>query len=486
MQTEYIYQRLAAHYLAAIRAGTLGHGARMPSVRALMRQHGISLSTALQLCRHLEQAGWLEARPRSGYFVLRPAQNRLAPVPEPARAQRLDSAQYSGIHARVSDIVAQGQREGLLDMARASGTPDMYPAEQLRTIATRLLRRRPELLVSNLPQLGDPAFKAALAKYALSDGMQVAADDIVVTHGCIEALNLALRAVAQPGDVIAVESPTFYGLLQVLESLGLGALEIPTSPLTGLSVDALELALRTTPEIRAVVVSPRQQNPLGSNMPESHVRQLLDLCERHGVAVIEDDCYSTLADADVSGRSAKSLDTTGNVIYCASLHKILAPGMRLGWMAAGRWHNRVSMLKYAQTRFNDALSQAIAAEFIGSPAFERHLRHLRVTARARRTRRIEAVARYFPAGSHLTEPRGGFYLWVALPRPVSSRPLFQALLEENILISPGLMYSNSDRFDHCVRIGFGPADDAVAEAALRRVGVAAARLAGMAPDTSVA
>ncbi|MFZ6655166.1 PLP-dependent aminotransferase family protein [Undibacterium sp. TJN19] len=455
MQTLPLYRQLAEHYLTAIRSGTLNVGDRMPSVRKLMQLHGVSLSTALQLCRQLETEGWLEARPRSGYFVRLPRRVRLVPAQEPQIGNAIDPAQFIGIHEQVSEIIALGQRQVKCNLARATGGQGLYPHQQLRALTLSTLRRFPELLTKAITPGGNRELKAALAKRALDSGISTSSDQIVITNGCIEALNLALRAVAQAGDVIAVESPTFYGLLQVLESLGMKALEIPTSPSTGISIEALELAMRTYDNIKAVVVVPHLQNPLGSIMPDQHKQKLVALCEAQKIPLIEDDSYSALADGDRIPTALKHWDHSGNVIFCASMHKILAPGLRVGWMLAGRWQARVNMLKYAHTRYNEELSQIVTATFLQSSAYDRHLRKLRTTLAQQRERMAEAVATYFPEGTRLTMPAGGVSLWVEMPPQISSKAIFDAALEQSILVSPGLLYSNSNRFDHFLRINCG-------------------------------
>jgi DNA-binding transcriptional MocR family regulator len=271
---------VAGHYRQAISVGTLAPGDRMPSVRSLMGLHDVSLSTALQACRELEAAGLLEARPRSGYFVRAPARPSLAPIEEPATGLP-DPAQYVGIHQRISAILARGQHYRI-NFGGACGAPELYPAAALRNAATRALRRYPMLFGSSVDFDGHPAFRAALARHALRARINVAPEDIVVTHGCTEALTLALRAVANPGDVIAVESPTYYGLLQILESLGMRALEIPCSPQTGMSLEALDLAAQTYDNIKAVCVVPNLQNPLGCVMPDTHKQRLVNWCAARG------------------------------------------------------------------------------------------------------------------------------------------------------------------------------------------------------------
>lgn len=490
---EPIYQRLAAHYRSVIQAGSLAPGDRMPSLRVLMQKHDVSLSTALQLSRQLESEGWLEARPRSGYFVRHPRRSTLARLAEPKLNVAPDPAQYVGIHTRVSEFVTRRRSQPIaLNFSAARCPPELYPGTALRNAAIRVLRRKPDIFVDPSPARGSQAFRTVLARRAVAMGMALSPDDIQVTNGCIEALNIALRAVAQPGDTIAVESPTFYGLLQILESLNMRALEIPTSSETGLSVEALELALRTYPGIKAVVVVPHLQNPLGSIMPDGHKQALLSLCESHDIALIEDDTYSELVDHTRSGakasppRAIKSWDTRGQVIFCASLHKILAPDLRLGWISAGRWQARVEMLKYTQTRNNEALGQLAAAEFMASSGYDRHLRSLRSKLAVQRAWTAESIATCFPAGTRLNLPEGGLALWVELPQQLSSRPVFDQALEAQILIAPGWLFSNSQRFDHYLRISCGWPYSTEVDKGLRKLGSIVSRLAEQAGSSSAA
>ncbi|MDM0011253.1 PLP-dependent aminotransferase family protein [Variovorax sp. J22P168] len=480
MDSPPLYRRLADHYLAAIRAGTLEPGDKLPSLRSLMRLHDISLSTALQLCRAMESEGFVEARDRAGYFVRRPRRLAIAPMEEPAAGVAPDPAQFVGIHARVSDFVTRRRQVDIaVDFSTARGSPALYPAQALRAGMMRLLRRQPELLTTASPSRSRTPLREAAARRGLRVGMTLSPDEVLVTNGCIEALNLALRAVAQPGDTVAVESPTFYGLLQVLESLGMRALEIPTSPQTGLSVEALEMAIEAYGRsIKAVVVVPHLQNPLGSVMPDSHKERLVALCERHAIALIEDDTYSELLDCETPPRAIKSWDASGNVIHCASLHKILAPGLRLGWISAGRWHGRVEMLKYAQTRSNEELGQWAAGEFMNTGAYDRHLRRLREQLRQQRERTADAIAAHFPSGTRLNLPPGGLQLWVELPDRLSSATVFDSALQERILVAPGTLFSNSSRFDHCLRINCGWPFETKVEAALRRLGEIVCEAAG--------
>jgi len=469
-----LYEQVAAQYRHAIQSGTLAPGCRMPSVRALMGLHRVSLTTALQACRLLESQGLLQARQRAGYFVRAPRSSRLARAAEPSQ-MRADPSQFVGVHQRVSGVLRRaGMAQVQVHLGGACADPSLYPVKALALHAQRLLRRRPELLGQAPEPQGHPLLRTQLARQALDAGLQLDASQVLVTHGCTEALGIALRATTQPGDTVAVESPTYYGLLQILETLGLRALEIPTSPHTGLSLPALQEAAEREPRLKAVVVVPHLQNPLGSLMPDDSKQALLAWCEARDLALIEDDTYAALADEPQ--RAIKSWDTTGRVIFCASMHKTLAPGMRIGWMTAGRWQPRVEVLKYAQSRPNEMLGQAAVAEFLAAGQMQRHLSGLRARLRQQRESMGQLLSDHLPPGTRLSLPRGGMNLWVELPPGLSSMQLFEAALEKGIRLAPGAMFSNSLRFDGFLRINAGYLMDEPQRQAVRTLGELCASL----------
>nr|WP_295078797.1 PLP-dependent aminotransferase family protein [uncultured Roseateles sp.] len=462
-----LYLQLASHYRQAIHKGALPPGARMPSVRGLMGLHQVSMSTALQACRWLEAKGLLEARARAGYFVRALKTAGLPPAHEPSLTALIDEARYVGVHQKVSSVLAKALAQPVrVNLSGAQAAPELYPLERLRQSSQRVLRQHGACLVTPPPPGGEPSLRSALARLALEQQqLQLSPDDIVITHGCTESLTLALRAVTQPGDVVAVESPTYYGLLQILESLSLRALEIPTSPHTGISLPALQEAAALTPGLKAVAVVPHLQNPLGAVMPDAAKQALLAWCEQQDLALIEDDSYSALWDGPAPLRPIKSFDRSGRVILCGSLHKILAPGMRLGWMSGGRWQQRLEMLKYSQSRPNESLPQLAVADYFNAGHMPRHLRKMRAQLALQREQMAEALARYLPAESRLSVPGGGLNLWLELPEGVSSMALFEAALAQGIRLAPGAMFSNTMRFDAFLRINCGlPFDEPVRQA----------------------
>lgn len=453
-----LYQRVAAHYRDAIGKGALPAGARMPSVRELMRRHAVSLSTALQALRQLEDDGWLQARARVGYFV-RDAGTALEEVPDPdLRAplpQDAPDGRYVGINERISLLLEAGRRAALrVDLGGATPGPELFDAGFMNRGVAAVLRAHPQVLAEGRALMAAQAeFQSAMARRALDAGLRLAPQEVLGTTGNTEAVHLALSAVAQPGDVVAVESPTYYGLLQVIESQGLRTLEIPCSQRHGISLEALQLAVRTEPRLRAVVVMPHLQMPLGTVMPDAGKEALVALCAQHGLALIEDDSYRWLLETAVPPRPAKAWDTAGHVIYCESFNKILAPGLRQGWMSAGRWHERVQMLKIAQSRSTPPLGQLLVARWAAAPSFARHLQRLRASLRGQREQTARAIARHFPPGTRLRLPPGGLNLWVELPAGASSLALYEQALREGIRIAPGSMFSNTGLYDRFVRFG---------------------------------
>lgn len=467
------YRLLAGYYAKAIENGALAEGEKLPSLRELMALHHVSISTVVEACRVLEMQGYVEARPRAGYFVCRRRFAKAAApnahgaeIPTPA--QRIDPADYVGVHELISVTLARGrQRRPEVDLAGAIGAPALYPGALLRDTMLRVVRPKPSLYDCGPESDGVRKLREAIARASLTRGLHVDADTLLITHGCSEALSLALRAVTRPGDIVAIESPCYFGILQIIESLSLRAIEIPTDPQTGISVSALEFAINHMGRIKAIVCMPSVQNPLGSVMSDTSKAQMVELCETHQVAIIEDDTYGAFLPSPASKRPVKAWDTTGNVIYCNSFNKSLSPGLRVGWLIGGKWQNRIRMLMYAISRHREETSQLVVADVISGSAFNRHMRRLNTLLARQREQFIDAIIRHFPSGTVVTRPDAGLLLWVSLPDGVATYELFEKALELGIGICPGLIFSNTSKFSNCLRINAGVPFDAATDAALK-------------------
>ena len=469
---DHLYENLAARVAEAIRAGALKVGDRLPSVRRLSTQHRVSIATAVQAYRHLENQRLVEARPKSGYFVLgRPV--RLA---EPATSAPPSAPRFVGVNQLVMEVLEAARDSDVVALGAACPGQELFPNEKLLRLAHAEGRRRPQLLGAYAMSPGNERLRTMIARRSLDFGCRLSPDEIIVTNGCIEALNLALRSVAKSGDTIALESPTYFTLLQIIESLGMKALEIPTHPREGISIEALDLATQTPGKVTAVITMPNFQNPLGGLMSDTNKARLVQLLESRAITLIEDDIYGEIHFGDARPRAAKAWDRSGNVILCSSFTKTLSPGLRIGWMAPGRMYTKVAMLKFINSVSTPELPQAAIAEFMANGGYDHHLRRLRAGFARQVQQTTQTIAESFPKGTKITRPAGGFVLWIELPAKVDSLELFRRAREERISIAPGPMFTTTQRYRNCIRVGCGHPWSAKIEMALMRLGKLAADL----------
>jgi DNA-binding transcriptional MocR family regulator len=465
LDTAPLYRQVADQIDALIRAGTLRPGERVPSVRRLSRQQGVSVATVLQAYQRLEDRGVIEARPQSGYYVKRAA--RLVEEPAPSKPPR--RALAVEVNALADLMLAAGQDSGMVSFGSACPAGEMFPLERVRRVlSSRARRDRQALGRYGLPP-GTEALRRAIARRALEWGCRIDHRNLVITNGCMEAINLCLRAVTRPGDTVALESPTYYGFLQILQSLGLKALEIPTHPRNGISLDALQVALEAH-TIGAVLVMPNVSNPIGATMSEQAKKRLVEMLAARNVPLIEDHIYAELAYDSAARRAAKCFDRTGNVLLCSSFSKTLAPGLKSGFIEPGRWRDAVRTLKWVASGGNSEVVELALAELLESGGYERSLRQLRRRCEQQIDAARGVMAESFPRGTKVTRPTGGFILWVELPRGGDSIALFEKLLERGISIAPGPMFSASQRYRSCMRVSVGHVWTERTEKALREVG----------------
>ena len=464
LETAPLYHRLADEIHELIRAGTLRAGDRVPSVRKLSNQQRVSVSTVLQAYQRLEDIGVIEARPQSGYYVRRA---NAVKEPEPSRPPK--RALTVEVNELTDAVLSYAADPNVVAFGSACAAPELFQLERVRRVLSSIARRdRGALGRYGLPP-GTERLRRAVARRALEWGCRIDHRDIVTTTGCIEAINLALRAVTKPGDLVALESPTFYGFLQILQSLGLRALEIPTHPRTGISLDALELALAEHP-VKAVLVMPNVSNPMGASMSDVAKKRLVELLAQKNVPLIEDHIYAELQFEGPAPRPAKAFDRSGNVMLCSSFSKTLSPGLKVGWIETGRWRDSIRMLKFMSSGGQNELVELAVAELLESGGYERSLRSLRRRFESQVDAARGIVAESFPRGTRVTRPAGAYIVWVELPKGCDTVRLFEKALERGITIAPGPMFSASQRYANCMRLSVGQAWAERHERALREVG----------------
>ncbi|WP_137938158.1 PLP-dependent aminotransferase family protein [Chitinivorax sp. B] len=445
-----LYQRLADELMASIRHGTLKPGERLPSIRQIAKQRELSISTVTLALRTLENKGVVEAKPQSGYFVRR--QSVIA-----ASAPLVDICSpkaFIGVNAVVAKVRESCQNPSLEPLTSASPSPELLPTDKLMKLLARQARNaRPECSASSR-LLGSRTLRRQIARRYLELGFSATEDDILLAHGCMEGLNLALRAVAKPGDTIAVESPTYFVMLQLIETLGMKALEIPTDPHHGISLEALELATRNG-AVQALFVVPNASNPLGVTLSLERKRQLVELMAARQIPVIEDDVFGDLQFSGPRPLPLKAFDQDGNVILVSSFSKTLSPGFSDGWIMPGRFRQQVEQLKLLNSGVMPNVLQLTLAEFLETGGYEHHLRQLRRALAQRVADMSELVLQYFPSGTRISQPAGGFVLWVELPTGVDTLTLHTRATAEHISFAPGPIFSPSGRFQHCLRLSCG-------------------------------
>ncbi|WP_024301835.1 PLP-dependent aminotransferase family protein [Pseudogulbenkiania sp. MAI-1] len=470
-----LYQQLAEDLSLAISRGTLPPGSRLPSVRRTAESRRLSLNTVVAAYRVLEDRGLIEARPQSGYYV----RSRL---PLPARRTAQAAGPARGTDGAVLDLIGASlkaqQTPGYIDMALACPRGgEFYPGAKLARLMGQLLRKNPGLVSTYALPPGSERLRTQIARRGLELGMALQPDDIILTHGCMEALQLALRAVTRHGDTVGIESPTYFNLLPLFASLGLKAVEIPTDPQQGLSLDALELLLAEG-RLNALIAMPNVHNPLGCTMSLENKKRLAALVNRYRVPLIEDALYAELQFADSLQPAVKAFDRDGWVIVCASYTKTLAPDFRVGWLEGGRFTESIRKLKFATSIAEPLVLSETLGLFLESGGYDHHLRALKRRYAVHVDKVRSLIADHFPAGTRATRPSGGFLLWVELPEQCDTVALFHAAITERISISPGPLYSPSGRYRNALRLSCCQPLDERYLTALARVGELATQLAG--------
>ena len=443
-----LYERFAQELEGQILAGTFPEGCRIPALRESAEQHSLSLSTVLQAYRLLETRGVIEARPQSGYYVkFQPRSRSLEADPSPARE---DPTNVS-IDELSMQLFRDTQDPDFAKFGAASPDPELLPMIRLNRIVGELAREGSFNIDASFFPEGCEELRVPIAQRAFSCGCSFGPDEVVITAGCSEALTMGLQALCNPGDLVAIESPTYFGILLILEALHLKALEIPTKPDTGLSLEALEFALENHP-IKAVVAVTNFSNPLGSCMPDESKRRLVELVERRGVPLIENDIYGELYFGEKRPSVAKAYDTTGSVLLCSSFSKDISPGYRIGWIAPGRYIKEMKKLKMALGSGTSVLPQLTIARYLTSGGYDLHLRKIRRAYAQKVALMTRAIEECFPEGTRIARPSGGYVIWVRLPGGLDSMLLYREAVKSRITIAPGYIFSPSHKHVDYIRL----------------------------------
>lgn len=446
---EFLYSQVADLISAQVSSGALRAGDKLPSLRLMSDKLEISVPTVRQAYLELEKRGRIEARPKSGYFIQPQRQNRLVKVgcktckPTAVSCLQLIDRVYDGIHT-----------PGMLPLGIANPCMALPATKTLHRAMKRVMARAEERALGYAPTDGEPGLKRQIAYRYLNQGGAVDPAEVIITNGGQEALAIAIQAVASRDSIIAIESPAYPGMLELIESLGMLALEIETCPVDGVSLDALQRALKSHP-VRACMFSSSVNNPLGCVSSDRHRQEMVEILEEHDVPLIEDDVYGELVFDGPRPKPAQFFSRKGQVLTCSSFSKTVAPGYRVGWLLPGNYLDISRKLKRAISCSSGLLTQLTLSEHLASGDYDRHLKRLVPVLKQNAGRMTAAVERSFPANTGISAPKGGSVLWIELPRSLDSEELFNAAIKECISIMPGDVFTAGRRYRNFIRLSFG-------------------------------
>lgn len=461
------YQMLADQVADQIALGHYPIGSKLPSIRALSQQYHVSITTAQHAYLILEAKGLIQAKQKSGFYVQHTHAPQLVENAQqdwPTAPMKVDQWGYF-----IDSLTESQQHHSAVRFDRAHpdiNAPTLHPLKRALQHYSRHAGR--EIYEYASPQ-GHPQLRQQVARHIINAGCQFSPDELLITGGTMEAINLCLRVLTQPGDIVVVESPTFHGILRLLESMGLQVLEIPANTETGIQLDALAFACKKWP-VKAVILTPSYSNPLGICLDAQQREALYALLQEHDLPLIEDDVYGDLHYGEVRPKAVKSIDTDGRVLYCSSFSKSIAPGFRVGWLVPGIYFTQVMQQKYVINMATSTLPQLALSKFLEEGHFERHLKRVRHYYKQQYQIMLDAIRRHFPEDTQTSSPNGGFVLWIKLPNNVDALQLSRLAAEERITIMPGHLFGSQERYVNHIRISYALPRTHVVEKALARLG----------------
>jgi DNA-binding transcriptional MocR family regulator len=448
---DHLYLQVAGGIEKMINEDVLKIGDKLPSVRMLSEEYGISMGTAFQAYYHLEGKGLIESRPKSGYYV------RFTIKRFPSLPKQLKPSPVShdvSVNEMINSIFFDLSADDVINFAVAVPDASILPAAKLNKSVVYALRNSKDHCINyELPQ-GNTELRKQIAKLAFNWGGKVDADEVVVTNGCLEAITMCLRSVTKPGDTVAIECPTYFGIYQACENLGLKVVEVSSCTINGIELDCLQKAIDKC-SIKACIVVPNFNNPLGSCMPDENKKKLVEMITKHNIPLIEDDIYGELYFGKSRPKTCKYFDKKGLVMYCSSLSKSLTPGYRIGWAIPGKFFEQVKQIKRMSNISSPSLTQAAVAHFLKIGRYEYHLKNLRKALHTQCLRYMQAIIEYFPNDTKISRPHGGFVLWLELNKKINSFKLRTEAMQYKISVVPGKIFSASCNYSNFIRISFG-------------------------------
>ncbi|HWV68734.1 PLP-dependent aminotransferase family protein [Chitinophaga sp.] len=460
---QYKYEEIAANIESKITGGQYLPGHRLPSVRTLKQQYRTSLSTIQSAYDELLLKGLVESAPRSGYYVsARPAAaGKVATTP---------IVRDPVFRSNLAVITSQNlQRSAISEFNVAAPGDLLLPQQLLLKTMQQVIREKGAALLKYYPANGSATLRESITKRAAHHNTRFQADELLITDGALQAVYIALAAVCEPGDVIAIESPCIFSVLEVIRVLRLRVVEIPVRPFTGFDVDALKEACAIH-AFKAIVITPNFHNPTGVLLTDEQKQQLLRVAQTNNIPLIENDIYGELPFNGERPSTIRTFDNSGLVMTCSSFSKSLAPGIRLGWLSAGRFYRQAEQVRFAIGSSVSPVYQETMNKILEGSAYEKHLRIFRKQLAAQCTQSIKLIRECFPAGTEASRPEGGYHLWVRLPETLAMSSFYRFCEKAGVRFTPGSAFSFTDAYDHCFRLVYADKYTPAKVAAIRKAG----------------
>jgi DNA-binding transcriptional MocR family regulator len=450
-RNDFAYLRIAGIIEDQITNNILHTGDKLPSLRTICREYGVSQNTALSAYFRLESKALIETRPKSGYYVKYPGA-RLPLLPGATRPSAI--ANYGDSELVVSKVYENLGEDSYLQLSLGTPVNELLPIAKLNKGLMQATRELKGSGVAYDKAEGNERLRRQVARRAFTMECNLKSDDIITTSGCLNALSYCMMAVTEKGDTVAMESPVSFGMLQLAQALGVKVLELPTHPQTGIDLNALEDALKSK-RLNAILLISNFSNPLGSCMPDPHKKAAVQLAEKYNIPLIENDLNGDVYFGQQRPKSCKTYDSSGIVLWCGSVSKTLAPGYRVGWVAPGKFKEKVLRMKLYHSISGTSITQEVIAGFLETGRYENHLRKLRQTLHRNSLKYATAIADYFPEGTMASRPEGGFVLWVELPKAIDTMQLYDKAITRKISFAPGRIFTLQNQYHNCMRLNYG-------------------------------
>lgn len=447
MMKSYKYEVFTKGIEEQIRKGALRAKDRLPSVREIKERYNLSTSSVQSGFESLMIKGLIESHPRSGYFVCEMKESHIS-----ERKTKLSPVVRDEVFMK-NMMLTSKQTSEATSFNNAVPGDLLIPQKLILRTMQEVIREKGASLLRYYPSNGLESLRKQISQRMGIYGCILNPEELIITDGALQALTIALSSVTKAGDIVAVDSPCVFSVLEVIANLGLKVIEVPVNHHNGFDLEYFQKACAEN-NVRALVVTPNFHNPTGIMMSDETKKELLRIAEARQVCIIENDIYSDLYFGEERPSSIKSFDHKGLVMIYSSFSKTLAPGIRLGWLYAGHYYSRAERTKFVLGRTVSPIYQELVLKLLQENRYERHLRSFRKKLHQQAVQLLGTLRKYFPQDSYFPQPQGGYSIWGQMPENIDMQKFYQYCEDHKVLFTPGDTFSLTDQYSHHFRIVF--------------------------------